>query len=126
MHVKKPAHPRDRVEQARDFPIVGLGASAGGLEAFRKLFDVLHSNTGMDYVLIQHLDPKHESMMVDLLAGHTPMTVLQAVDGMPVEGGHVYVMPPGTYLSVRDGSLRLSLPQERHGARMPVDFFLRS
>src|SRR2546430_6875613 len=53
-------------------------------------------------------------------------SVLQAVDGMPVRRDHVYVMPPGTYLSVRDGALRLSSPRERHGARMPVDFFLRS
>jgi two-component system CheB/CheR fusion protein len=124
--VKTPSHRRGRPEQAPDFPIVGLGASAGGLDAFRKLFDVMPAGTGMAYVLIQHLDPKHESMMVDLLAGHTPMKVLQAVDGMAVQRDHVYVMPPRTYLSVGNGSLRLSLPRERHGARMPVDFFLRS
>jgi two-component system CheB/CheR fusion protein len=124
--VKNPAHHRDREEQVAGFPIVGLCASAGGLDAFRKLFDVLPANSGMAFILIQHLDPKHESMMVDLLAGHTPMKVLQAVDGMPLQRDHVYVMPPRTYLSVRDGNLRLSLPRERHGARMPVDFFLRS
>ena len=64
--------------------------------------------------------------MVDLLAGHTPMTVQQAADGMPIEPEHVYVIPPGTYLSIRAGALRLSQPRERHGARLPFDFFLHS
>ena len=80
----------------------------------------------MAFVLIQHLDPTHASMMVDLLAGHTTMKVQQAADGMPIERDHVYVIPPGNYLSIRDGALRLSQPRERHGARMPFDFFLRS
>ena len=109
-----------------DFPVVALGASAGGLDTFRKLFDALPASNGMAFVLIQHLDPKHESMMVDLLAGHTPMKVLQAADGMPLERDHVYLIPPGAYLAIRDGALRLSKPLERHGARMPFDFFLRS
>jgi hypothetical protein len=80
----------------------------------------------MAFILIQHLDPTHVSMMVDLLAGHTPMTVQQAADGMPLERDHVYLIPPGTYLSIRGGALRLSEPLERHGARLPFDFFLRS
>ena len=80
----------------------------------------------MAFILIQHLDPTHASMMVDLLAGHTPMTVQQAADGMPLEREHVYLIPPGSYLSIRDGALRLSEPLERHGARLPYDFFLRS
>ena len=80
----------------------------------------------MAFILIQHLDPTHASMMVDLLAGHTPMTVQQAADGMPIEPEHVYLIPPGAYLSIRGGALRLSQPRERHGARLPFDFFLRS
>ena len=60
---------------AHEFPVVGLGASAGGLDAFRKFFDVLPAKSGMAFVLIQHLDPTHASMMRDLLAGHTPMQV---------------------------------------------------
>jgi two-component system CheB/CheR fusion protein len=110
----------------RDFPVVGLGASAGGLDAVRKLFDALPAGTGMAFILVQHLDPTHESMMVDLLAGHTPMKVQQAADGMPLARDHVYVIPPGSYLAIRDGALQLSKPRERHGARMPFDFFLRS
>jgi two-component system CheB/CheR fusion protein len=80
----------------------------------------------MAFILIQHLDPNHESMMVDLLAGHTLMTVLQATDGMLLEREHLYVIPPGTYLSVGNGALHLSQPQARHGARLPFDFLLHS
>jgi two-component system, chemotaxis family, CheB/CheR fusion protein len=109
-----------------EFPVVALGASAGGLDTFRKLLDALPDSTGMAFVLIQHLDPKHQSMMVDLLTGHTPMRVLQAADGMQLERDHVYLIPPGAYLAISDGVLRLSEPLERHGARMPFDFFLRS
>ena len=65
-------------------------------------------------------------MMVELLTGHTPMRVLQAADGMQLERDHVYLIPPGAYLAIRDGILRLSKPLERRGARMPFDFFLRS
>src|SRR6185437_6858551 len=108
------------------FPVVGLGASAGGLDAFQKFFDALAPGSGMAFILIQHLDPTHQSMMVDLLAGHTPMVVQQAQDGMPLEREHVYIIPPGCYLSIGGGALRLSRPRERHGARMPFDFFLRS
>jgi FixJ family two-component response regulator/chemotaxis methyl-accepting protein methylase len=108
------------------FPVVGLGASAGGLDAFRRLLGALPSGTGMAFILIQHLDPTHPSMMVDLLTGHTPLTVQQAADRMPLESEHVYLIPPGTYLSIRGGALHLSEPRERHGARLPFDFFLRS
>jgi two-component system, chemotaxis family, CheB/CheR fusion protein len=80
----------------------------------------------MAFVLIQHLDPTHASMMADLLAGHTSLTVEQAADGMPIEPEHVYLIPPGAYLAIRAGALRLSQPRERHGARLPFDFFLRS
>src|SRR5271167_1896611 len=117
---------RGAVRAADSFPVVGLGASAGGLDAVRRLLAVLPGGTGMAFILIQHLDPTHASMMVDLLAGHTPLTVQQAADGMPLEPEHVYIIPPGAYLSIRDGSLRLSEPRERHGARLPFDFFLRS
>ena len=107
-------------------PVVGLGASAGGLGAFRRLLTALPASTGMAFILIQHLDPTHASMMVDLLAGHTSMKVQQATDGIPLEPEHVYLIPPGAYLSIQGGALRLSEPRERHGARLPFDFFLRS
>ena len=81
---------------------------------------------GMAFILVQHLDPTHASMMVELLAGHTPMTVQQAADGMPLEARACLCHPAGAYLSIRDGTLRLSEPRERHGARLPFDFFLHS
>ena len=118
---------RRRVAPEDDgFPIVGLGASAGGLEAFRRLLTALPAGNGMTLILIQHLDPTHASMMVDLLAGYTPLKVEQAADGVVLQREHVYLIPPGTYLSIHNGALHLSQPRERHGARMPFDFFLHS
>ena len=108
------------------FPIVAIGASAGGLDACRSFLDALPADCGMAFILVQHLDPTHESMMVDLLAGHTSMTVLQATDGMPIKRDHLYIIPPGTYLSVEHGALHLSEPHARHGARLPFDFLLNS
>jgi two-component system CheB/CheR fusion protein len=106
--------------------IVGVGASAGGLDAFKKLLAALPSNTGMAFVLIQHLDPMHASLMANLLSSHTLMPVSQAVDGALIEPNRVYLIPPACSLAVMDGRLRLAEPSERHGARMPFDFFLRS
>jgi two-component system, chemotaxis family, CheB/CheR fusion protein len=114
--------PRD----SNGFSIVGIGASAGGLDACRSFLDALPAGCGMAFILVQHLDPTHESMMVDLLAGHTSMTVVQATEGMPIDRDHLYVIPPGTYLSVEHGALHLSQPHARHGARLPFDFLLNS
>src|ERR1700728_4454630 len=109
------------------FPIVAIGASAGGLDACRKLLDALPAVNGMAFIIVQHLDPSHDSMMVDLLAGHTSMPVLLAPDAMKIERERVYVIPPGVYLSVDEkGGLRLSKPLARHGARLPFDFLLNS
>ena len=88
--------------------------------------DGVPAGNGMAFILVQHLDPTHESMMVDLLAGHTPIAVRQATDGMPLEPDHLYVIPPATYLSIGNGALHLSRPQARHGARLPFDFLLHS
>ena len=80
----------------------------------------------MAFILVQHLDPTHDSMMVDLLAGHTRMPVVQAVNGMAIARDHLYIIPPGRYLSIAEGALVLSSPAEKHGARLPFDFLLRS
>jgi two-component system CheB/CheR fusion protein len=109
-----------------DFPVVGIGASAGGLEACTKFLAALPPNTGMAFILVQHLDPTHESMLAELLAHHTSMTVVQASDGMLLECAHLYIIPPGSYLSASKGALHLSKPETRHGARLPFDFLLRS
>jgi two-component system CheB/CheR fusion protein len=105
---------------------VGIGASAGGLEAATKLAKALPAGIGLAFILVQHLDPTHASMMVELLSGHTGLTVLQATDGMVIERDHFYLIPPNTYLSVLGGALHLSPPEARHGQRLPFDFLLRS
>jgi two-component system, chemotaxis family, CheB/CheR fusion protein len=108
------------------FLVVAIGASAGGLDACRKLVDALPAPTSMAFVLVQHLDPTHQSMLVELIASHTSMTVVQAVDGMSIEREHLYIIPPGVFLAVGNDALHLSQPQERHGARLPFDFLLHS
>ena len=115
-----------RPQGQEDFPIVGIGASAGGLEACTKLLGALPPDNGMAFVLVQHLDPTHESMMAELLAYRTSMIVVQASDGMLLEPKHLYIIPPASYLSVSEGALHLSAPEARHGARLPFDFLLRS
>ncbi|MDB5349677.1 MAG: two-component hybrid sensor and regulator [Planctomycetota bacterium] len=111
----------------RDFPVVGVGASAGGLEAFSRLLSTLGDRTGMGYVLVQHLDPKHESALVPLLRRSTRMDIREVEDGMIVEPDHVYVIPPDTNLSLEEGGvLRVSPRSDIHGLHLPVDLFLRS
>ncbi|MEO7050896.1 MAG: chemotaxis protein CheB, partial [Rhodanobacter sp.] len=100
--------------------------SAGGLDAARQLLRALPADSGMAFILVQHLDPNHESMMVELLASHTSMKVCQAANGMLIEPNHFYVIPPGTYLGVGEGALHLSEPPVRHGGRLPFDFLLQS
>jgi len=107
-------------------PIVCVGASAGGLEAFKTLLAALPPDTGMAFVFIQHLDPLHVSLMGELLAGHTAMPVASAAEGVMIEPNHIYLIPPGVSLAVANGALHLSKPAERHGARLAFDFFLRS
>ncbi len=119
--------PQQAPPSAHDnFLVVGLGASAGGLEAARKLLAALPAKTGFAFVLIQHLDPTHQSMMAELLARDTAMEVVQAADGMPLEPNRVHVIPPHAYLALDDGVLRISAPPARAGGRMPIDFFLSS
>ncbi|MEO8882794.1 MAG: chemotaxis protein CheB, partial [Devosia sp.] len=106
--------------------VVAIGASSGGLEACTKLLDALPTPTGMAFVLVQHLDPTHPSLLVELLAEHTTLAVLQAEDGTTVMPDHLYVIPPGAYLAISGGALRLSKPKAPRGARLPFDFLLQS
>ncbi len=109
-----------------DFPIVGIGASAGGLEALEQFFQNVPKDNGMAFVVIQHLDPTHVGIMPELLQRITTMKVTQAADGMKVKPYWVYVIPPNKSLSVLNGSLLLFEPVETRGLRLPIDFFFRS
>jgi two-component system, chemotaxis family, CheB/CheR fusion protein len=125
---KRSRAPRARASSTHvvDFPLVAIGASAGGLDAFRTLVGSLRANSGMAFILVQHLDPSHESMMVELISPATSMPVVEAADAMRLEPDHVYIIPPGRFLSVRDGAARLSSPPNRPAVRMPFDFLLAS
>ncbi len=115
-----------RVPKPSKITVVGIGASAGGLEAATQLIEAWPLDSVTAFILVQHSDPSGGSMMAALLAPHTPLTVFEAAEGTPVEPGHLYIIPPGRYLSVGEGRLRLSPPPTRHGARMPFDFLLHS
>ncbi len=109
-----------------EFPIVGIGASAGALDAFKRFFTAMPGDSGMAFVLVQHLDPVHESLTAEILGKHTAMKVAQVEDEVSVEANHVYVIPPNKDLSIRDRVLHLSEPRHQRGLRMPIDFFLRT
>jgi two-component system CheB/CheR fusion protein len=106
------------------FPIVGVGASAGGLEALSALLTHLPVKTGMAFVLIQHLDPTHSSQLADLMSRVTKMPVSEARDGMAVEPDHVYVIPPNANLATLDGVLAVTPRVRDH--HTPIDFFFQS
>src|SRR6266404_6074355 len=124
----RPVHQRPQRQPSRraSFPIVGVGASAGGLEAFTQLLKALGSGTEMAYVLVQHLDPSHKSALTELLAKATEMPVSQVTDATLVEPNHVYVIPPNVDMSIAQGILRLTPRTETLGRHMPIDRFLRS
>lgn len=107
-------------------PIVAIGASAGGLNAFKEFLTTMPADSGMAFVLIPHLDPTHESLMVELLSKQTRMPVEEASDGMEIEANRVYIIPPNRYLAVKKGVLELSAPPEARGFQTAIDFGLRS
>ncbi|MFZ4539888.1 chemotaxis protein CheB [Propionivibrio sp.] len=111
---------------AARFPIVGIGASAGGLEAFEQFFRALPADSGLAYVLIPHLDPSHASILTEILQRSTTMPVHEAQDQMAVNPDHVYIIPPNRDMAIFHGILQLSVPQMPRGQRLPIDAFLRS
>jgi len=106
--------------------VVGVGASAGGFEAFKQLLERLPVDTGMAFVLVTHLDPKHESILPELLAKATPLPVSEVEDGTPVAPDHVYVIPHNTSLAIEGGALRLRPREEGRAQHHPIDAFLRT
>src|SRR5215510_785116 len=123
---RKPKTPLIQPAPPQTFPVVGIGASAGGLEAFRQLLEHLPSDTGMAFVLVQHLDPKRESILAELLSKATKMFVKEVKDGMRVEPDCVYVIPRNTDMAIENGALRLSPREAPRGQHRPIDHFLRS
>ena len=107
-------------------PVVAVGASAGGLEAFQELFRHLPAETGFAFILIQHLSPRHETLIPDFLAPLTPMPVTMVEDETVIGVNHVYVMPPQGTLTIDDCVLYLSKPGRARGRRSPIDRFFRS
>ncbi len=114
-------------DQLDDRPIVvGVGASAGGLDAISQLLKGLPDDSRMSFVIIQHLDPTHKSALVEILARRTSIAITQVEKDTQIEPNHIYLIPPGKYLSIENCVLRLSAPQDPRGSRMAIDYFLRS
>jgi two-component system, chemotaxis family, CheB/CheR fusion protein len=109
-----------------NFLVAAIGASAGGIEAFSELMQNLPADTGMAFVLIQHLDPNHQSILTELLAKQTKMSVKEVTDGLRIERNHVYVIPPNASMSVVDHTLRIGPREEARRIHMPIDHFMRS
>lgn len=114
------------VDKNVSFPIVGIGASAGGLEALEQFLGHVPAGSGMAFVIIQHLDPTHKGIMPELLQRATVMEVFQVRDRMQVKPDCVYVIPPNRDMSILHGALHLFEPTAPRGLRLPIDFFLRS
>lgn len=108
------------------FNIVGIGASAGGLEAFEEFFQNMPADSGMAFVLVPHLDPSHSSLITEILQRSTSMPVIEAKDQIQVDPNNVYVIPPNRDMEIFHGKLQLSIPCVPRGQRMPIDAFLRS
>ncbi|MBL8375403.1 chemotaxis protein CheB [Accumulibacter sp.] len=110
------------------FPIVGIGASAGGLAAFEAFFSGMPSDAepGMAFVLVQHLAPDHKSILSDLIQRYTRMQVFEVADGMVVQANCAYIIPPNRDMACLNGSLQLLEPAEPRGHRLPIDFLFRS
>ncbi|MEO6097045.1 MAG: chemotaxis protein CheB [Fibrobacteria bacterium] len=112
--------------KSSNLTVVGIGASAGGLEAFTQILKHMPANTGMAFVLVQHLDPTHPSHLSDILSKTTRMPVTEVHDGLRVEPDQVYVIPPNTNMALSDGVLHLTPRGDSRGVHLPIDFFLRS
>src|ERR1044071_4530872 len=121
-----PAEPAGASAAIPPFPIVGIGASAGGLEAFSQMLSALPVDTGMAFVLVQHLAPKHASLLADILSRTTAMPVAEVHDEPRVMPDHVYVIPPDRNMIISRGVLQLLPREAARGQHRPIDLFLRS
>src|SRR5687768_15794241 len=125
----KPAvasQPHDAEKRTARLTVVGVGASAGGLEAFTELLEALPSEPGLALVLVQHMAPHHDSALAVLLASHTAMPVVQATDGVRIQANRVYVIPPNVQMAVAGGALALSPRPTDRTQYTPIDTFFAS
>lgn len=106
--------------------VVGVGASAGGIETLGRFFDAMPPDSGCSFVVILHLDPTRKSGLAPVLSRHTTMPVVEIVDGMPIEPNRVHVIVPDRTLTIGDGKLHLTMPTEPRGQRHPIDSFFVS
>jgi len=123
-----PKQPEKLIKSDNLFPVVGIGASAGGLDAFKKLLGAISEDSGIAYILVQHLDPNHESMLPEILQKVTRIPVLEIADDIKVEPDHIYVLPSNKMMLASDGILKLAprpdkSKTERH---LPIDLFFSS
>ena len=123
---KSAAKPRKAAGAGQRCLVVGMGASAGGIEAFGQFFDAMPADSGAAFVVVLHLDPTRESQMAQVLSAHTTMPVVQIKDQMPILPNHVYVIAPDRDLRVAAEVLHLTMPAEKRGHRHPVDVLFRS
>ena len=110
----------------RQIPVVGIGASAGGLAALRQFFRHMPAENGMAFVVILHLSPDYDSNLASILQQSTAMPVVKVIEQVPVEANHVYVIPPTKHLAMLDGAIRLTEPVGPRGRQAPIDLFFRS
>jgi two-component system CheB/CheR fusion protein len=108
------------------FPVVGVGASAGGLEAFSDLLRNLSEQPGLAFPFVQHLEPHRKSQLAQIIGGVTSMPVREATDGLPIKVDHVYILPPNTNMALTDGTLHLTAREPSRGPHMPADHLFRS
>jgi two-component system CheB/CheR fusion protein len=120
------ANPENQPDNTGNFPIVGIGSSAGGLEALELFFQHCPSDSGMAFVVVSHLAPNQSSALAEILQRTTAMPVMEAQDQMPVLANHVYVIPPNQSLTIFHRVLQLNVPEQPPGQRMLIDAFLRS
>jgi two-component system CheB/CheR fusion protein len=124
---QSPADPPDApAPESPHFPVVGVGASAGGLEAFTELLEHLPTSPGVALLFVLHIDPHHKSHLTDILARVTSLPVHEATEGVKVEPDHVYIIPPNANMALTDGALSLTSRQGRRGLNMPADHLFRS
>jgi two-component system CheB/CheR fusion protein len=123
-----PSTPKNTVltRSTLEFPVVGIGASAGGLKALLTLFEHMPKDCGMAFVVIMHLSPKHESNADKIIQNVTKMPVLQVTQAVPIERNHIYVIPPAMDLLMSDGYLRLQTPERERGPQVAIDLFFRA